>query len=83
MYEFTNFDFTNFYIELFPNTVAIVFGYLGIIPFSVIIIFSITRFRYKDRPNQTTDSCCKNCTKAMVIIFYMSFFLGFFFIFFV
>ena len=78
MYEFTNFDFTNFYIVIFPNTAAIVFGYLGIIPFAVIIIFSITRFRYKDRPNQTTDSCCKNCTKAMVIIFYMSFFFGFF-----
>ena len=81
MEQFVNFDFTNMYLVIFPNTASIVFGYLGIIPFLIIIIFSISRFFYKDKPNQTTDSFCKYCTKVMVIIIYMSFFLGYFFFF--
>lgn len=37
--KFINFNFTKTYITVFPNDVSIIFGYIGLIPFGIIIFF--------------------------------------------
>ena len=78
MEEFINADFRYNYKKTFPNTAAIVFGFISTIPFLILIIFAIKRLRYKDRPNSTSNAADVCCSKLFVIIIYMIFFLGYY-----
>jgi len=78
MEEFINTDFRYNYKKTFPNTAAIVFGFISTIPFLILIIFAIARLRYKDRPNSTANAGAVCCSKFYVIFIYMIFFIGFY-----
>ena len=79
MEEFINSDFRYNYKKIFPNTPAIVFGFISTIPFLILIIFAITRLNYKDKPNsKPANSCDVFCSKCFVIFIYMIFFIGFY-----
>ena len=60
MMQFMEFDFKTMYQLIFPNVVAIVFGYIGILPFVILCCFAIKRINHKDNPNPTYDSFSKN-----------------------
>ena len=71
MLQFMEFDFRTMYKLMFPNTAAIVFGYIGIVPFLIFLCIAINIIT-EVTPNQNID--CEKCTKAAIIILYMFFF---------
>ena len=75
-------DFRSNYKKIFPNLPAIVFGFIGIIPFIILLYFAIKRLTYKDHPFSTADRSAVNCTKFMVLSIY-DIFHRVFFIFFI
>ena len=76
--KFMNIDFRNNYLTRFPNIVAIIFGYISLLPLLASIGFSISRLLYEDFPNQTTDEFCTCCVKCLIITNYLIFFIGYF-----
>ena len=79
MEEFIKTDFRYNYKKIFPNTAAIVFGFISTIPFLILIIFAICRLSYKDRPNsQKANASAVCCSKCFVIFIYMIFFIGYY-----
>ena len=71
-------DFRSNYKIIFPNKAAIIFGFIGLIPFIILLVFAIKRLTYKDNPGSTADYCAVCCSKIMVIFVYMVFFLAYF-----
>ena len=71
MLQFMEFDFRTMYKLMFPNTAAIVFGYIGIVPFLIFLCIAVNIIT-EVTPNQNID--CEKCTKAAIIILYMFFF---------
>jgi len=79
MEEFIKSDFRYNYKKIFPNTAAIVFGFISTIPFLILILFAICRLNYKDRPNsQKANASAVCCSKCFVIFIYMIFFIGYY-----
>jgi len=79
MEEFIKTDFRYNYKKIFPNTAAIVFGFISTIPFLILIIFAICRLSYKDKPNaKKANASAVCCSKCFVIFIYMVFFVGYY-----
>ena len=78
MEEFINTDFIYNYKIIFPDEVFIILGFLSTLPFLILIIFSITRLCYKDRPNSKSNPFVVCCSKCWVIFGYMNAFIGFY-----
>ena len=67
-----NYDFYHGMSLLFPNYYSFIMGFASLPFIFGIIIFSITRLRYKDEPNKNFegDFHCVCCAKGIVIIFF-------------
>ena len=78
MNSFINIDLHHLYFRLFPNNPSIFFTIFCIIFLIILIIFSIMRFCYIDKPGDTSDSCCVLISKLTVAIIYLTMWSGYF-----
>ena len=76
--KFSKLDLYDIYFTPFPNTTANFFNYFLIVGFIGLIIFSVTRFLHKDKPNEGFDPCSVLCGKLLIIIPYLVFYIGYF-----
>ena len=80
MEKFIEYDFRSDLKALFPNYPSLVIGYFCL-PFLIgLIIFSMSRCKYVDRPysNFEGDSCCVWFTRIFIIVIFLLFFLGYY-----
>lgn len=76
--KFSKLDLYDIYFTPFPNLTASVFSYFLIVGFIGLIIFSVTRFCHKDKPNEGFDPCAVLTGKLLIIIPYLIFYIGYF-----
>ena len=76
MNTFMNIDLHHLYFRLFPNFLTYTFSIIDIIFIIFLIIFSIIRFCYIDRPGDTSDTCCVIVSKLIVAIVYLLIWIG-------
>ena len=78
MHKHNDMDLYEAYFTVFPNLSSYVFCYFGLVAMFGLIIFSLCRFLYKDRPIEGFNPSSVSCAKIIIIIIYIAFFEGYY-----
>ncbi len=78
MYDYNKMDLYEPYFTVFPNKRAYIFSYFGLVAIVGLIIFSLCRFRHKDKPDEGFNNYSLYCSIIINMIIYFAFFIGYF-----